>query len=92
MWEEHGYRVVSEPSSPLGLDGECVGHAYMSIAYVFFMFVDYGLLCIHGGGHCFHFVSMWELMMLLLDVFFMIACWLYINSLCMLVSICQGHQ
>lgn len=28
------YRVVSEHGSNLGLDGRCIGHAYMSVAYV----------------------------------------------------------
>lgn len=35
------YRVVSEHGSPLGLAGQCVGHAFISVAYVFSMLVVY---------------------------------------------------
>ena len=38
------YRVVLEDGSSLGLDGQCVGHAYMSISYVLFMLVVYVLI------------------------------------------------
>ncbi len=38
------YRVVSEHGSPLGLNGRCIGHEYMSVAYVFFMLVVYVLV------------------------------------------------
>lgn len=31
--------MVLEHGSPLGLDGLCAGHAFMSVAYVFLMFV-----------------------------------------------------
>ena len=31
------YRVVSKHGSPLTLDRLCVGHAFMSVAYVFLM-------------------------------------------------------
>jgi len=44
MWEEGGYIVVLEHGSPLGLDGQCVGHAYMLVAYVFLMLAIYVLV------------------------------------------------
>lgn len=36
--------MVSEHGSPLGLDGWCVGHAYILVAYVSFMLVVYVLV------------------------------------------------
>lgn len=38
------YRVVSEHGSPLRLDGMCVGHAFMSVAYVFLILVVHVLI------------------------------------------------
>jgi len=38
------YKVVSDHGSPLGLDGQCVGHAFMSVAYVLFLQVIYFLI------------------------------------------------
>ena len=46
------YRVVLEHGSPLGLDRKCVGHEFMSIAYMCSLCLWYMyLLCMHGGGH-----------------------------------------
>ena len=60
------YRVVSERGSTLGLDGWCVGHAFMLVAYVFSMLVFYMCLfhscCVGHGGNG---VTMEVLMMLL---------------------------
>ena len=36
--------MVLEHGSPLGLDGQCVGHALMSVSYVFSMIVFYVLV------------------------------------------------
>jgi len=36
--------VVSEHGSPLGMDGHSVGHASMSLSYMFFMLVVYVLV------------------------------------------------
>ena len=36
--------MVSYHGSPLRLDGQCFGHAYMSVTYVFLMFVVYVLV------------------------------------------------
>jgi len=38
------YRVVLEHGSRLGLDGWCVGHAFISVSCVFSMFVVYVLV------------------------------------------------
>ena len=45
------YRVISEHGSPLGLDGRCVGHEFMSGAYVFLCFWSIYWLCMHGVGY-----------------------------------------
>ena len=44
MWEEGHYKVVSEHGSPLRLDGRCVGHALILVAYVFLMLVVHVLV------------------------------------------------
>ena len=36
--------MVLEHGSPLGLDGHCVGHSYISVASMFLMFVVYVLV------------------------------------------------
>ena len=36
--------MVSKHDSPLGLDGKCDGHAYISVAYVFLMLMVYVLI------------------------------------------------
>ena len=38
------HRVVSEHGSTLGLDGRCVGHAFMLVTYVFLILVVYVLV------------------------------------------------
>ena len=38
--------MVLEHGSTLGLDGQCVGHAFMLVAYVFSMLVVY-MCCLH---------------------------------------------
>jgi len=43
--------VLSEHGSPLGLDGRCVGHAYMLVAYVLFIFVLYVFVAYAWDGH-----------------------------------------
>ena len=46
--------MVSEHGSTLGLDGQCVGHDFMLVAYVFSMLVVYmwvlHLCCVSHGG------------------------------------------
>ena len=44
MWVEVYYRMVLKHSSTLGLDGMCVGHEFMLVAYVFLMLVVYVLV------------------------------------------------
>ena len=36
--------MVSEHDSPLGMDERCVGHAFMSVAYVFLILMVYVLV------------------------------------------------
>jgi len=44
--------VVSKHGSPLGLDGWCVGHACMLVAYMCSLCLcSMYFLCRHGGGH-----------------------------------------
>lgn len=43
--------MVSEPGSPLRLDGLCVVHASISIACVLIILVVYMLENMHGVGH-----------------------------------------
>ena len=54
-WENVGggcYKVVSEHGSTLGLDGWCVGHAFMSFAYMCSPCLwSMYFLCMHGGDH-----------------------------------------
>lgn len=79
--------MVSKYGLPLGLDGWCVGHAYISVKYVFFMLWTMCFLCMHGGGHCCRCFAMWKLMMLLLGSIVMNACEIYMHLLCISMSI-----
>ena len=50
--------MVLEHGSPLGLDGQCVGHAFMLVTYVFLILVAYGLVayawCCSWSHLCHH--------------------------------------
>jgi len=58
--------VVSEHGSPLGLDGRCLGHAYMSVAYILLMLVIYALVVYAWWWSWLHFCHH-----VMLDVFIM---------------------
>jgi len=46
------YRVVSEHGSPLGLDGLCVDHACILVAFMSLALAFHMLLQLHGVDHC----------------------------------------
>ena len=59
--------MVSENGSPLGLDGMCVGHAFMSVACKSLMLALHVLVALHGVDHACSDVAMWKLRLLLWD-------------------------
>ena len=81
--------MVSEHGSPLGLDGWCVGHAFMSVAYMCSLCLWFMcLLCMHGGGRCCSCVATWKLIVIV------VGCgrhkrMLVMCLLCMSFSICR---
>jgi len=77
------YRVVSDHGSPIKLDGRnvLVMHTCrldMCSLWLWFMC----LFCMHGGGHGCSCVTMWKLMVLLLEVVVMSVCRLCICYAC----------
>ena len=78
------YRVVWEHASPLGLDGQCLGHAYMSIGYVLPIFVVYVLVayawCWSWLQWCFHVNFDGVVVECVVMSIWLVMCFLYMSS------------
>jgi len=55
------YKVVPKHGSPFGLDGQCVGHAFMLVAYMCSIFLwSMYLFHMHGSVHSCIGAAMWK--------------------------------